>query len=264
MFVSLDGGKSWADFGRNMPTVAFHDLYIHPRDNDLIAGTHGRGIWIMDDISSLQELSKKVMEKDVHVFANSRPGTHWLRLSRGGYGRGNLYFAGENPQAGAPVSFYLKNDASGPVILEIADATGEKKTTYVYKDLKAGIHRIQWDMQFDPSETQFKARINMMQNMMGRILQRQEVEPEQKKVVEKAVEDMKKPGLLFREAMAIQQKAFETIGFSQYMRFGRMGRGQENLTAEPGTYAVKVTAGGKTYSSTVKGRNDPMRESGGK
>lgn len=258
VFVSMNGGESWLDFSLNMPTVAFHDLYIHPRDNDLIAGTHGRGIWIMDNIESLQQATKKVLGSDAHVFDNTRPGTHWLRLSRGGYGRGNLYFSGENPQDGALVSFYLKSNPSSPVTLEIMDATGEKKTTYVYRDLKAGIHRVFWDMQFDPSDSQFKARINMMQTMMDRILQREEVEPEQKKVVEKALEEMKKPGILFREAQEIQRKAFETIGFSQYMRFGRMGRGQENLTAEPGLYAVKLTVGDKVYTGTVSVRQDPM------
>ena len=51
MFFSIDGGKRWTNLTLNMPTVAFHDLLIHPRDNDLIAATHGRGLWIMDDIS---------------------------------------------------------------------------------------------------------------------------------------------------------------------------------------------------------------------
>ncbi|GAG05671.1 unnamed protein product, partial [marine sediment metagenome] len=68
VFYSINGGRTWTKLNNNMPTVAVHDLVIHPRDNDLIAGTHGRGIWILDDITPLQQATKKVLEADAHLF----------------------------------------------------------------------------------------------------------------------------------------------------------------------------------------------------
>ena len=257
-FFSIDGGKSWTKLNINMPTVAVHDLFIHPRDNDLIAGTHGRGIWILDDIGPLQQATENVMKAEAHVFESTRPGTHWLNVSRGGYGRGNLFFAGENPPDGAIINYFLKEMPAGPVTLEIMDATG-RKTTYTVKEPQIGINRVFWDMQFDPSEEQMKQRFSQMQNMMDRILQRPEVEEAQKKEVREALEMMKKPGVGYREAMAIQRKAFEAIGFGGRGGFGRFGRGGGvDLTAQAGTYAVKLTVNGKVYNGSIAVRADPM------
>jgi len=65
-----------------MPTVAFHDLIIHPRDNDLIAGTHGRSIWIADDITPLQQLTEEVLSSELYLFKN-RVATKWQTVSLG-------------------------------------------------------------------------------------------------------------------------------------------------------------------------------------
>ncbi len=257
VFFSLNGGKSWTDLSLNMPTVAFHDLTIHPRDNDLIAGTHGRGIWILDDISPLQQVTEKILAAEAHLFENSRPGTQWLRLSRGGYGRGNLYFAGKNPPSGTAIHFYLREKPASPIQVEISDPNGSLKTTYELKAASAGISRILWDMQFDPPDNMLKARVNQMQQMMDRIMQRPEVEEEPKKIVQEAMEKLKQPGLRYRDAAAIQRQAFEAIGFGGFGRFG--GRGMGTPSAEPGTYAVKLTVNGKTYSGTVTVRPDPMQ-----
>ena len=73
VFYSADGGKKWAKLNNNMPTVAVHDLMIHPRDNDLIAATHGRGIWIMDDITPLQQLSEKVHDARRRTSSRTAP-----------------------------------------------------------------------------------------------------------------------------------------------------------------------------------------------
>ncbi len=256
VFFSRNGGSSWTKLNQNMPTVAFHDLYIHPRENDLIAGTHGRGIWIMDDITPLQQSTEKVVTAEAHVFESTRPGTQWLRQARGGYGRGNLFFAGENPPEGAIINFFLKEKPSGPVTLEITDATGTLKTLYEFKNADAGVNRLFWDMQFDPSPDQMKARITQMQQMMERILGRSEVEPEAKETVEKAMEELKKPGLNYREAMEIQTKAFETIGFGGG-RYRGFGRSSGAAIAEPGAYGVKLTVNGKSFNGKVTVRKDP-------
>ena len=198
-----------------------------------------------------------MLSAEAHLFQTARPGTHWLDLGRGGYGRGNLYFAGENPQPGAYINYYLKEKPAGPVAIEITDATGNLKTTFPVKDPQAGINRLIWDMRFDPPASQLKQNIDQMQQMMDRILGRQEVEEAQKKIVDAALEKLKEPGISFREAQAIQREAFEAIGFGQFGRMMRFGRGGGATVAEPGTYAVKLTVNGKTHSSTITVRNDP-------
>jgi hypothetical protein len=110
-------------------------------------------------------------------------------------------------------------------------------------------------MHFDPSEQQMKQQLTQMRSLMDRILGRPEVEEEQKKIVSKALEELKQEGLSFREAQAIQMKAFDAIGFGGFMRRGR-GRGA--AVAEPGTYAVKLTVNGKSYTSTITVRRDPL------
>ena len=257
VFFSRNGGEKWAKLSLNMPTVAYHDLVIHPRDNDLIAGTHGRGIWILDDISPLQQATDKVLAEEAYLLENSRPGTHWLSLRRGGYGRGNLYFAGENPASGVAVNFYLKDEPTEPVKLEIMDMINNHSTLYELKEAKAGINRLMWDMRFDPDPKQLKQSLSMMQQMMDRILQRPEVEEEAKKIVQEAFEKLQQPDLTYREALGIQTKAFEAIGFGggRFMRgFGRGGA----AVAGPGTYSVKLTVNGETYTGQVKVRQDPM------
>jgi hypothetical protein len=258
VFFTIDGGKTWTDLSLNMPTVAFHDLLVHPRDNDLIAGTHGRGIWILDDITPLQQITDKVLSADAYLFKNEQPGTQWLSLRRGGYGRGNLYFEGENPEPGVAISYYLKNKPGGPVEIEIVDATGSYKTNYSIKQAKEGINRLMWDMQFDPPAEQLKQNLTRMQQLMDRILQRPEVEEEPKKIVQKAMENLKQPGLTYREAADIQRRAFEAIGFGGYMRFLGRGRGMGATEAEPGIYAVKLSVNGKTYTGEISVRRDPM------
>ncbi|MFW6139753.1 MAG: hypothetical protein ACOC5S_00175 [Acidobacteriota bacterium] len=103
-----------------------------------------------------------------------------------------------------------------------------------------------------------KQNLRQMQQMMERILQRPEVEEEAKKTVQKALDQLKKPGLTYREATEIQRKAFEAIGFSCYM--GRFARGRGAVAAEPGACAVKLSVNNKASSGKVLVRQDPMLE----
>ncbi len=141
--------------------------------------------------------------------------------------------------------------------IEIIDATGKLKATLTSKSAGAGINRLMWDMQFDPDPKRLKLRLTSMRRMMERILQRPEVEEEAKKTVKKALEQISKEGLTYREAMAIQRRAYEAIGFGGRMR---RGRGMGAAVTVPGSYAVKLTVNGKSYTGTISIRKDPMRE----
>ena len=219
VFYSLDGGKKWAKLNNNMPTVAVHDLMIHPRDNDLIAATHGRGLWVMDDITPLQQLSDKVTSAEAFLFVN-RTATQWLRLQPHGTG-GTLSFRGENPTRSAVVNYYLGSSVTGPVKFEITGVTGDDKRTLTVP-AKAGINRLEWPMTFDPTPEQAAA---------------------------------------FAQQQAAAQAAARQGGAGAGGGGGRGGRGGGGLQGEPappGEYRVTMTANGKTYTSKLTVREDPM------
>jgi len=160
LFASLDGGGSWHRFNNNLPHVNIQDMVIHPREMDLIAGTHGRGIWILDDITPLQQLTPEVRAKDGHLF-EQKPATLWVNLSRGGQ-RGHFWFGGENPRSFQPaanlpraphrnfaiISYWLKDAPAGGAVLEISDLA-ESVTHRAVLEGGPGIGRYAWDMTFD-------------------------------------------------------------------------------------------------------------------
>jgi hypothetical protein len=150
-YVSLNGGKEWKRFMTGLPTVRIDDILVHPRDNDLIVGTHGRSIWIIDDITALQQLSDAVMNEDVHLF-DVRPAVAYLADTQLGRQTGGAkYFRGENPQRGAAISYFLKSAPGGDVRITISDVTGQ-----VVRELtgtkNAGLNRVQWNLAPTPPQ----------------------------------------------------------------------------------------------------------------
>jgi photosystem II stability/assembly factor-like uncharacterized protein len=149
LFVSLNGGGEWKPLMSGMPIIRVDDILVHPRDNDLIVGTHGRGIYILDDISALQQMSQKVMDSDAHLF-EVRPGTIWQNDPRlGRYWGGAKLFRGANPAPGTAITYYLKSPASGDVKLTISDYTG-KVVRNIAGTNEVGLNRIQWNLRGDP------------------------------------------------------------------------------------------------------------------
>ena len=151
VFYSTDGGRAWQRLNNNLPTVAVYDLVVHPRDGDLVAATHGRGIWIMDDITPLQQLTDEVTAKPAHLF-ESRTATQWLNIQPQGTG-GSFGFAGENPTKDGIINYHLGASTSGQVRFEIVNIAGTNKRTYTV-DARPGIGRLQWDLRYDPTPQQ--------------------------------------------------------------------------------------------------------------
>jgi hypothetical protein len=149
LYASLNGGREWKRFMTGLPTVRIDDLLVHPRDHDLIAGTHGRSIWIVDDVTPLQQMTEQVMNLDAHLF-DVRPATRWVadRMMTRGTG-GAKHFRGENPPGGTAISYYLKAVPSGDVKIQITDMNGA-----VIRDLtatkEAGLNRVQWNLSRNP------------------------------------------------------------------------------------------------------------------
>ena len=149
-FVSLDDGTTWQRFMTNLPVTRFDDVVVHPRDNDLVLATHGRSIWIMDDVTPLQQLTPEVLAADAHLFT-PRSAVRWRNdptRSRSVTGAKN--FTGENAPDGTAISYYLKAAASGDVTITITSvASGE-----VFRNLEGtgtqGLNRVGWNLRGNP------------------------------------------------------------------------------------------------------------------
>jgi len=149
MYVSLNGGKEWKRFMTGLPTVRIDDILVHPRDNDLIIGTHGRSIWILDDISALQQLTDEAMKADVTLFP-PRPAVAWRNdITQSITVGGNKHFRGENPAPGTAISYYLKSAPAGDAKITITDVTG-RVVREMAGPKEAGLNRVQWNLRGNP------------------------------------------------------------------------------------------------------------------
>ena len=168
VYVSFNDGADWHPLTLNFPTVCVNDILVH--DNDLVAGTQGRGIWVLDDIEPLREISSNLPSEAVHFFrpsvairvrADENKDTPWPPETA----------LGQNPPTGAIFDYWLKDDASGPVTLTVRDSEGKIVNEYV-SDAKqeelpshryfqaewvkppqelsasAGSHRFVWDLRY--------------------------------------------------------------------------------------------------------------------
>jgi photosystem II stability/assembly factor-like uncharacterized protein len=147
IYASLDGGKSWFSLRNNLPTVAVRDIAVHPRDNDLIIGTHGRGIWIMDDIVALQEMNPDVFRSGQHLF-NLRPVTIY-EMSSSGEPSSFPVYAAKNPDFGMSLTTYFKVKPKEKPKITIRDGEG-KQVHQLSLPTREGIQRRVWNLQFVP------------------------------------------------------------------------------------------------------------------
>jgi photosystem II stability/assembly factor-like uncharacterized protein len=161
LHVSLDRGRTWRAMTNGLPTVAVYDIEIQPRDRDLILGTHGRGIYILDDLTALEQWRPSFAGEPVHLFVQRRA-TVWEDQSRSGQMGENVY-AGDNPPSVAPVSFAQRDrarlqntpvitmafgaGATGSATLEISSPDG--RTRAIAVPAKPGITRYVWDGRID-------------------------------------------------------------------------------------------------------------------
>ena len=147
LFVSIDAGERWVEHKSNLPTLAFNDLVIHPRDNDLVLATHGRGIWILDNVNALQEMTDEVLASDAHLFTIEP--AEMLRLIRVKAQPGDMVFSGKNPPAGAIIDYYLKDEVDEDAIsLRVLDSAGSEVQSLEAKH-ERGVHRVVWDLRHE-------------------------------------------------------------------------------------------------------------------
>jgi photosystem II stability/assembly factor-like uncharacterized protein len=240
-YVSVDGGRSWKRFMTGLPTVRVDDILVHPRDNDLIVGTHGRSIWIIDDITALQKLTDETLKSDATLF-EPRPATLWvddIRERRNMGGAKN--FNGENPERGAILSYYLGNQAQGDVTITISDITG--RTVREFKGTgNKGLNRVRWNLSGNPPN--LPPNLGEMLENMGMAGAREMVQQAQGQTQAVSAETQSEAG-----------PAGGGGGFG-----GGIRRMLEGRPVEPGTYLVKLSAGGKTLTTKLVVEADKLPE----
>ncbi|MGB6821552.1 MAG: hypothetical protein WBE21_05705 [Candidatus Acidiferrales bacterium] len=148
-YFSLDGGNRWNKLGMGLPTVPVDDIQIQPRENDLILATHGRSIYILDNITALQHLNDKVLGEDLHLFP-IRDTIAW-RIYQNRWFDAQQVFLGPNPPEGASIDFYLKAKPAKDQKIKITVVDSSGKTVREITDAKpgAGINRVSWDLRYD-------------------------------------------------------------------------------------------------------------------
>ena len=145
LFISLDAGAHWEKFMTGYPTVRTDDILVHPRDGDLIVASHGRSLWIADDITPLQQLTPTLAAQDVVLF-DVRPAIAYQTDYRTDmHTGGDKLFEGENVARGTAIHFYLKAGMAGAAKLSIHDTGGHTLCESTIP-ATAGIHRVQWTL----------------------------------------------------------------------------------------------------------------------
>jgi photosystem II stability/assembly factor-like uncharacterized protein len=148
LYITVDGGKSWLKFTNNMPSVAVHFIDLQKKTNDLVLGTHGRGVIIIDDISPLRQLNEETLNKDFHFF-ESKVSTMSESNGFGGTAT-ETQFVGTNASRAAKIIYYLKKRHTlGKMAIEVQDMNG-KKITDLDPGKSKGINVIEWGFTTKP------------------------------------------------------------------------------------------------------------------
>jgi hypothetical protein len=164
VYYSGNGGRSWSKLQYNLPTVPVHDIRIHARENDLVIGTHGRGIYIIDDITPLERMADAVRTDRLYLFP-VKPATvfNYNRSIPGGArGAGSLgerSFSAPNPPFGSTLTYFVKDSLpkGRELTLAIYDSTG-KRIRDLTVNSKPGMHRATWDLRLAPPYVNTRAQ----------------------------------------------------------------------------------------------------------
>jgi len=149
LWISVDGGQRWAQYkGTDFPAVPVDDIAVQARESDLVLATHGRGIWIVDDISPLRTLTPEVMAKEAMLLPG-RPSIQYFD-TYGGWPEGDETFKGRNRPADAQITYYQKGrHIFGDLKIEIFDRDGKLVDT-VAGGKHRGLNRAGWGMRVRP------------------------------------------------------------------------------------------------------------------
>jgi photosystem II stability/assembly factor-like uncharacterized protein len=237
LYVSFNGGKNWMKWTNGMPTVPVRDLVVHPRENDLIIGTHGRSIYIIDDISPLREISEDLLKKKLHLFKVQDAHQYQQGRLSSYLSPGDTAFAGENKEAGTCITYYLipvehKEEESES---EKRDEMRQRMAERMRQMGRMGPSR-PGEMP-RPTSSRVSITIEDSQGKTIRSLNGTEI-----KGINRIFWD-------FREQPPQADESRESRGFGFRMRGG--------LTILPGDYVVKIKYDGQEVSQAFTVKSDP-------
>ena len=168
MYISFDDGTNWSHFQLNLPITSIRDLHV--RDNDLIAATHGRSFWMIDDLTPLHQLSLDMANSDFHLF---EPDEAYRMQQSGGWSKPNTKLVGENHPDGAIINYYIKTsketdtvsidilESDGTLIQQFSNIAKENKLDPSASrplKIKSGGNRFIWNMRY-PGYTSFEGMV---------------------------------------------------------------------------------------------------------
>ena len=245
VYFSYDRGLSWGKLGSQLPTVAIHDLVIHPRDGDLIAGTHGRSIWILDDINPLRNLTADNKNK----LFDTRESTQWIKINTG---RKQPYFEfrGKNPPYGAIINFFSNSNKKGEIsISNLAETNFYSKEINMIK----GINRFIWPFTLERNENEFN-NYKLKFIDLVKLLKNIAID---KKNLEKFDFNNKKS---FKEINSLRKNLLDKYGMyaGGEKIFG--DKIYKNFNISPGKYKITITLENQeVFSDIIIVREDPIK-----
>jgi hypothetical protein len=169
LWISVDSGRQWAQYkGGDLPNVAVRDLVVHPRDNALVIATHGRGIWIVDDVTPLRALNADLLGKDAAFLPNQKAVQRIFAF--GGYGYGDATYEGPNPPQDAQIVYYQrKRHIFGDLKIEVFGPDGKLLST-VPTSKRRGLSRSGWSMRLKGPRVPTAATASFGANLGPRVL----------------------------------------------------------------------------------------------
>jgi photosystem II stability/assembly factor-like uncharacterized protein len=234
-WASWDRGAHWVSLRGDLPVVQVRDIQIHPRDNDLLLATHGRGLYILDDITALQQL-EPAKATDVTLF-DIRPAVRWSLWSRDG-NLGQKAWRGENPPAGALITYYLKEQPPGEVNITISDKDGKVVRRMRRVEDEAGVNRVNWDLRYDaPPGGPAGGRAAALASGAS----------------------AGTPADTSLAALRARRRA-RTEGAAEGPNDDNPFAGPQAPSVLPGTYTVALSVGGREYKKTVQVELDPRSD----
>jgi hypothetical protein len=250
MFVTFDRGANWRRMTSGLPTVPVFDIQIHPRDHDLIVATHGRSIWIMDNITALEQMTAQTLTSDLKLFV-SRPAIEWKMADYRGFIGSALFYAPNAPN-GVLLDYFAKN--AGQARVTVADSAGKRVRQFTTQADAGVVNRVAWDFRVDaPVPLENPGGRGGGRGGRGGGVAPQAVPPAEAQANPAGEEQL--GGELQNEFGVAPVEGIPPAGGGGGGRGGLPpGRGP---LADPGTFKVTIELAGKTDSKTVTVEQDP-------
>ncbi len=240
-FVSIDAGEHWVELRGDMPTLPFNDFVIHPRDNDLVLGSHARGVWILDSINALRGLSADAIAASATLF--DVRAARMTRRSRSTAQVGDTQFRGQNPPNGAIIDYWLRdgfeaaeeNDADEDIADE--DDAGDESTADATED--------------DAAEVESPVHLEVY-DAAGNLVRTLDAKTD--RGLNRVVWNLRYDSL--PEAANVEREPDPVRADQSNRRGGFFGNGANGPLVVPGTYTVRLTVEDATHETTVEVSED--------